>query len=72
LLSGKNWGTENIGDICAMAAEESCLNYDQMCSYFDGLVYDLGPEEQKGMRAFYASLVETGIIDEAPELEFLP
>jgi chorismate dehydratase len=72
LLAGKNWGTENIGDVCVMAAEESCLNDEEMCSYFDGLVYDLGPEEQKGMRAFYESLVETGIIDKAPELVFLP
>ncbi|OIQ51256.1 Chorismate dehydratase [Pseudodesulfovibrio hydrargyri] len=72
LLAGKNWGTDNIGDVCVMASEESCLNYDEMCSYFDGLVYDLGPEEQEGMRAFYKSLVETGIIDEAPELVFLP
>ena len=72
LLAGKNWGTENIGDICVMAAEESCLNDEEMCSYFDGLVYDLGPEEQKGMRAFYESLVETGIIDKAPKLVFLP
>ncbi|XXJ19178.1 menaquinone biosynthetic enzyme MqnA/MqnD family protein [Desulfovibrio caledoniensis] len=72
LLAGKNWGTENIGDVCVIAAEESCLNDEEMCSYFDGLVYDLGPEEQKGMRAFYESLVETGIIDKAPELVFLP
>lgn len=72
LLAGKRWGAENIGDVCAMAAEESCLNDEEMCSYFDGLVYDLGPEEQKGMRSFYASLVETGIIDRAPELVFLP
>ncbi|WP_319583791.1 menaquinone biosynthesis protein [uncultured Pseudodesulfovibrio sp.] len=72
LLAGKNWGNENIGDICVMAAEESCLNDEEMCSYFDGLVYDLGPEEQKGMRAFYESLVETGIIDKTPELVFIP
>lgn len=72
LLAGKRWGAENIGDVCVMASEESCLNVDEMCSYFDGLVYDLGPEEQKGMRAFYESLVETGIIDRAPELVFLP
>ncbi|MEZ7197781.1 menaquinone biosynthetic enzyme MqnA/MqnD family protein [Pseudodesulfovibrio karagichevae] len=72
LLAGKKWGAENIGDVCVMAAEESCLNDEEMCSYFDGLVYDLGPEEQKGMRAFYESLMETGIIDTAPELVFLP
>ncbi|HKI82302.1 MAG TPA: menaquinone biosynthesis protein [Pseudodesulfovibrio sp.] len=72
LLAGKDWGTENIGDVCVMAAEESCLNDKEMCSYFDGLVYDLGPDEQKGLRTFYKSLVETGLLDEAPELVFLP
>ena len=72
LLAGKRWGVENIGDVCVMAAEESCLNDEEMCSYFDGLVYDLGPEEQKGMAAFYESLVDTGIIERVPELVFLP
>jgi chorismate dehydratase len=72
LLAGKRWGEENIGRVCVMAADESCLSVDEMRSYFDGLVYDLGPEEQKGMRTFYESLVETGIIDTAPELLFLP
>lgn len=72
LLDGKAWGEDNIRDICVMAAEESCLNDEEMCSYFDGLVYDLGPEEQKGLTAFYDCLVESGLIERAPELCFLP
>ena len=72
LLEGKKWGEENIGEVCVMAAKESCMTDEEMSSYFDGLVYDLGPEEQEGMRAFYRSLVETGIIDKVPELVFLP
>ncbi|WP_272700298.1 menaquinone biosynthetic enzyme MqnA/MqnD family protein [Desulfovibrio sp. Fe33] len=72
LLAGKRWGIENISDVCVMAAEESNLNDEEMCSYFDGLVYDLGDEEQKGMRTFYENLVETKIIDRVPELVFLP
>ena len=41
--------------------------------YFDGpAVYDLGPEEQQGLAAFYDCLVETGVLERAPELRFLP
>ncbi|AMK12245.1 menaquinone biosynthetic enzyme MqnA/MqnD family protein [Pseudodesulfovibrio indicus] len=72
LVEGKRWGEENIHEICVLAAEDSCLNDEEMCSYFDGLVYDLGPEEQRGLAAFYDCLVETGVLERAPELRFLP
>ena len=72
LLAAKRWGTENIGEMCTLAAEDSCLNVREMCSYFDGLVYDLGEREIQGLTLFYRRLAVHGIIDRAPELCFLP
>lgn len=66
LITAKDWGTENINDMCTLAAEHSILNTKEMCSYFDGLVYDFGPLEQKGLERFYQHLVLAGIIDTAP------
>ncbi|QJB58148.1 menaquinone biosynthesis protein [Pseudodesulfovibrio sp. zrk46] len=72
LLAGKNWGSENITAMCTLASEDSCLNATEMCSYFDGLVYDFGENEQKGLKLFYQHLKNNGIIDAIPELTFLP
>lgn len=72
MLAAKRWGQENISDICIMAAESSCLDDREMCSYFDGLVYDFGDEEKAGLRLFYQHLATNGIIDSPPELHFLP
>ncbi len=72
LLRGKQWGVDNIQSICTLAAESSHMTSKEMCSYFDGLVYDLGPGEQLGLRHFYTQLVKIGLIEKVPELEFLP
>lgn len=72
LLSGKQWGTENMPMMCKLAAENSHLNIDEMCSYFDGLVYDFGPAEQKGLSLFYDHLVTNEIIASPPQLRFIP
>ncbi|MDO9630766.1 MAG: hypothetical protein Q7I92_02565, partial [Humidesulfovibrio sp.] len=57
--------------ISAVAAPNSILTEQEMRSYFDGLVYDLGVEELAGLRLFYKMLAEAGVIATAPELEFL-
>lgn len=72
LLEAKQWGVDNIRAMCTLASESSHLNSVEMCSYFDGLVYSLGPEEQDGLCHFYAQLVKTGALAKAPELVFLP
>ena len=72
LIAGKEWGQEHMGEVCVMAAEKSCLNDDEMCSYFAGLVYDFGPEEQQGLKVFYENLAAAGFIERVPPLEFLP
>lgn len=72
LINGKTWGVGNIKRICTMAAGKSCLTDEEMCSYFHGLVYELGKEEQQGLRSFYQRLKSHGLITAVPELRFLP
>jgi chorismate dehydratase len=72
LLAGKAWGQAHLDEISALAARGGSMDKAQMRSYFDGLVYDLGAEEQAGLRLFYERLAEAGVIAQAPELEFLP
>ncbi len=72
LIKAKNWGIENMPGMCTMAAESSCLTGPEMCSYFDGLVYELGPKEIKGLELFYHHLKENGITEAIPTLQFIP
>lgn len=71
LIRARHWGTQNIGDMCTLAAESSCLTTEQMCSYFDGLVYEFGDKEKEGLSLFYSYLAQNGIIEKVPSLEFL-
>ncbi len=72
LIQGKNWGVENMPKVCTMAAGQSCLTDEEMCSYFHGLVYEFGKEEQKGLLTFYERLKRHGMLAAVPELRFLP
>jgi len=72
LIAAKDWGTENMSTMCLLASEDSCLNRSEMCSYFDGLVYDLGEEELEGLKLFYQHLQTNNIIDDVPDIVFLP
>ena len=72
LIEAKKWGQAHLEAISAVAAPNSILTEQEMRSYFDGLVYGLGPEELTGLRLFYELLAEAGVINTAPRLEFLP
>lgn len=72
MIAAKNWGTTNMDSMCTLAAEDSCLNDAEMCSYFDGLVYDFGEKEIHGLELFYQRLAKNGIIDFPPSLQFIP
>lgn len=72
LISAKDWGNQNLADMCTLASEGSCLNDTEMCSYFNGLVYDLGENEIKGLELFYKHLARNGFIKAAPPLHFIP
>lgn len=69
----RDWGLAHMDAILDIAVQ----NYPNMSrqehtEYFQGLSYDLGEREQAGLRLFLKKLEETGVIDKAPPLEFLP
>lgn len=72
LIEAKKWGQAHLDRISAVAAPSSILTEEEMRSYFDGLVYDLGEEELAGLRHFYERLAVAGVIPAVPELCFLP
>lgn len=72
LLRAKQWGQRHLGDMCNLAANSCSLDAPEMCSYFNGLVYDLGRREQQGLAAFFEQLAANGMIERAPDLHFLP
>ena len=72
LLAAKAWGQEHMDEIAALAAGQASMDEAAMRAYFEGLVYDLGPEELAGLKLFYKMLAAAGVIDSEPELEFLP
>lgn len=71
LLQAKRWGQTHIPEISRIAAAGHTMNEAEMNSYFQGLVYDLGPTEIEGLKRFYDELALAGVIAKAPELRFL-
>ncbi|SOB60911.1 Chorismate dehydratase [Pseudodesulfovibrio profundus] len=71
LVEARLWGEENIRDICLLASESSCLNQTEMCSYFDGLVYEFGEQELKGLTEFCRYLKRNGLLEKIPPMDFL-
>jgi len=72
LIKARQWGTDNMTSMCCLAADSSSLNRTEMCSYFDGLVYEFGEKEKEGLQLFYSHLQKNGIIESVPEMKFLP
>lgn len=70
LVAAKNYSAERPEEVAAKAAQSGFLDEAAMRSYFKGLVFDLGPTEQEGLRVFYDKLVASGQLDKAPKLEF--
>ncbi|EGJ50056.1 menaquinone biosynthetic enzyme MqnA/MqnD family protein [Desulfocurvibacter africanus] len=70
LLAAKAHGAASLPDYALLGEAQGILDAPSLRSYFRGLVYDLGPEEQEGLCAFYAKLAEAGAIPAAPRLEF--
>lgn len=71
LIKAKEWGTCHLQSMCTLASESSCLTQTEMCSYFDGLVYDFGEREQQGLMLFYDYLKKNDLIETAPDLSFI-
>ncbi len=70
MIEAKKWGQKHIDRMSELTAEKSLLTPEETDSYYEGLVYDLGPEEIKGLKTFGKYLVKCGQLNSLPELDF--
>ena len=62
LHRSKALGMAELDAISMLAAPESGLNVSEMRDYFNGLVFDLGDEECRGLTRFYDELQRFGML----------
>lgn len=66
----KAWGLSHMDIVLKAALPDTCLNMDELRQYFQGLCFDLGQEELRGLKTFYSYLVQADMLAKAPELAF--
>lgn len=65
----KQWGRTHRDRICEQALGKAILSYPELHEYYQCLGFDLGAEEQAGLRLFYRYLAEMDEICKEPDLE---
>lgn len=70
ILAGKKWGLDRIDFFSELISKKGILSQKEVASYFQGLVYDFGNREQKGLKLFFDLLSESDEIETVPDLYF--
>jgi chorismate dehydratase len=70
LLASKKWGQQRIDFFCDLISGQGVLDRRKLKSYFEGLVYDFGEQEVKGLEAFYQALFKAGELTRIPRMDF--
>jgi len=70
LRESKQYGQSRLQELASENGARFGLPAETLLRYWNLFSYDLGPEEQKGLMAFYGYAVELGAIDAVPELRF--
>lgn len=71
LRKGRDWGLANIQKIVSITTHGCPLSREELLRYYtEGLLYSLGQEEIRGLELFYEKLVENGLSESVPELNF--
>jgi chorismate dehydratase len=68
LMASKNYGMSRLRELADGHATSFGIPADTLFHYWNSFSYDLGPEEQKGLLAYYGYAAELGAIDSVPEL----
>lgn len=72
LREGLKWGMEHMDIILDLTAYGCPLSREELRFYYqEGLLYDFGIEEQKGLNLFYQKLALAKMIPFSPQLYFL-
>ena len=64
----KRYGLSQLRELADSHAAKFDLPAEVILQYWQCFSYDFGPEEQKGLLAFYGYAAELGVIDAVPEL----
>jgi len=70
LRRSRDWGLQALPRLSRLAAASSQMSPEQMLAYFSQLEFSLGPEQEKGLRAFFQYLEKLGELASAPELAY--
>jgi predicted solute-binding protein len=70
LLASKAYGIAHVQDLAQSETGRFGVPSELLFSYWKSFSYDLGREEQKGLRTFYGYAAEIGVIEKVPELRF--
>ena len=71
LIDSKRQGMRNLQDIARAESATTGLSYEGCLDYLRNImVYDLGPPEMEGLRAFAAKSLEHGLLDQPADLRF--
>lgn len=70
LVASKAYGIAHVQDLARSETGRFGVPAELLFSYWKSFSYDLGREEQKGLRAFYGYAAEIGVIETVPELRF--
>ena len=68
LLASKQYGLAHLRELADGHAARFGIPADTLFQYWNCFSYDFGPDEQKGLLAYYRYAAELGAIDAVPEL----
>ena len=68
LLESKRYGLARLRELADSHAASFGITADLLLQYWNRFSYDFGPEEQRGLLAYYGYAAELGAIDAVPDL----
>jgi chorismate dehydratase len=68
LMESKQYGMSRLRELADEHAARFDIPADMLFQYWNSFSYEFGPDEQKGLLAFYAYAAELGAIDAVPDL----
>lgn len=69
LQESKQYGLSRLGELARTHAADFGMTAEDLLRYWQTFSYDLGPEEQAGLMAYFGYAAELGVISRVPDLE---
>jgi len=69
LMESKRYGLSRLRQLAEAGSGTFGLSVETLVRYWNCFSYDFGPDEQKGLLAYYGYAAELGVIDAVPDLK---